>query len=83
VRSQGWWTNDDQYAQAAQVRHEFYNPTLSPPWQEGVCPADNFGRQDIQRVTVTVTSPDRSVSRTIQVIKAQREDQPREIEIEP
>lgn len=70
VRSQGWWTNEGEFAQAANVRHEFYDPTASPPWREGVCPADDFGKRLIQRVSVTVTSPNESVSRTIQVVKS-------------
>jgi hypothetical protein len=70
VRSQGWWTNEGEFAQAANVRHEFYDPTASPPWREGVCPADDFGKRLIQRVSITVTSPSESVSRTIQVVKS-------------
>jgi type II secretory pathway pseudopilin PulG len=70
VRSQGWWTNEGEFARAAEVRHEFYDPTASPPWREGVCPVDDFGKRLIQRVTVTITSPERSVSRTIQVVKS-------------
>jgi Tfp pilus assembly protein PilX len=70
VRSQGWWTNEGEFAQAANVRHEFYDPTASPPWREGVCPADDFGKRLIQRISVTVTSPSESVSRTIQVVKS-------------
>jgi type II secretory pathway pseudopilin PulG len=70
VRSQGWWTNEGEFAQAADVRHEFYDPTASPPWREGVCPVDDFGKRLIQRVTVTITSPERSVRRTIQVVKS-------------
>ena len=70
VRSQGWWTNEGEFAQAADVRHEFYDPTVSPPWREGVCPVDDFGKRLIRRVTITITSPQRSVSRTIQVVKS-------------
>lgn len=70
VRSQGWWTGEDEYARAAEVRHEFYNPDVAGKWQEGVCPADDFGKRIVQRVTVTITSPNRSVSRTIQVVKS-------------
>jgi len=70
VRSQGWWTNAGEYAQAADVRHEFYDPTASPPWREGVCPVDDFGKRLIQRVTITITSPKETVSRTIQVVKS-------------
>lgn len=70
VRSQGWWTNEGEFAQAADVRHEFYDPSVSPPWREGVCPADDFGKRVIQRVSVTITSPHESVSRTIQVVKS-------------
>lgn len=70
VRSQGWWTNEGEFAQAASVRHEFYDPKASPPWREGVCPADDFGKRVIQRISVTITSPNESVSRTIQVVKS-------------
>ena len=70
VRSQGWWTNEGEFAQAADVRHEFYDPAASPPWREGVCPVDDFGKRLIQRVTVTITSPKETVSRTIQVVKS-------------
>lgn len=70
VRSQGWWTNEGEFAQAADVRHEFYDPAMSPPWREGVCPVDDFGKRLIQRVTVTITSPQESISRTIQVVKS-------------
>jgi prepilin-type N-terminal cleavage/methylation domain-containing protein len=73
VRSQGWWTNEGEYARAAQVRTEFYDPSVSPPWREGTqpCPLEDFGKQRVQRITVTITSPDRSVSRTIQVVKVE------------
>ncbi len=70
VRSQGWWTNEGEFAEAANVRHEFYDPAASPPWREGVCPADDFGKRLIQRVTVTITSPKETVSRSIQVVKS-------------
>lgn len=75
VRSQGWWTGDDEYARAAKIYHEYYStpagdPDGDPTWHEGVCPADDLGKRVVQRVTVTITSPNRSVSRTIQVVKS-------------
>jgi hypothetical protein len=77
VRSQGWWTGegDEEYARAAKIVHEFYttppgDPDAPPAWQEGVCPADDLGKRVVQRVTVTITSPTNSVSRTIQVVKS-------------
>lgn len=70
VRSQGWWTGEGEYAEAATVLHEFYDPAASPPWREGVCPADDFGKRVIQRVSVTIKSPNHEVSRTIQVVKS-------------
>lgn len=70
VRSQGWWTGEDEYPRAAKVFHEFYNPDVPGSWQEGVCPLEDFGKRVVQRITVTITSPTNSVSRTIQVVKS-------------
>ena len=70
VFSHGWWHGQPEVV-AGGVRHEYYDPTQSPPWVPGICP--QVGHNDkhvIQRVSITVTSPEHGVSRNIEVVKS-------------
>jgi type II secretory pathway pseudopilin PulG len=68
VQYEGW------PADSARVREEWYNPQTNEWVYEG--PAGNgcqFGeptQTEVQRVTVTITSPDNNITRTIQVVKS-------------
>jgi type II secretory pathway pseudopilin PulG len=61
-------------AQSAQVREEWYDPQTNSWVYEG--PAGDgcqFGEPtetEVQRVTITITSPDNKITRSIQVVKS-------------
>lgn len=72
VQTEGW------PAENAQVTHEYYIPgvdsSASGSWTPGPtstpgCPAVATDLL-VQRVTITISSPERDVSRTIQVVKS-------------
>lgn len=75
VRSQQW--DGDQ----ATVVEEHYDPPVynssgdiaglpADPWLPGACPTASASDLLVQRVTITITSPDNRVVRTIQVVKS-------------
>lgn len=39
-------------------------------WQAGACPTDGFRQGLVQRISITITSADGEISRTIQVVKS-------------
>ena len=63
VQTQGWNRS------AASVSHQWYDP-IADAWVDGGCrfaaPTDEL----VQKVTVTIITPDRGLSRTIQVVKS-------------
>ena len=73
VQTEGW------PASSASVAHEYYiaaaDPTQQGTWAidpglTPACPADEPETLLVQRVTIQITSPDGSVSRSIQVVKS-------------
>jgi prepilin-type N-terminal cleavage/methylation domain-containing protein len=73
VQTQGWAP-----AQAV-VTHEFYRPAADPSlpgsWEVGPpggpgCDGGVASDLLVQRVTITISSPDRAIARTIQVVKS-------------
>ncbi len=68
AQSQGWAPT------TAVSTYEHYvpntNPSLAGTWASGGCPAEGAVDLLVQRVTITVTSPDGSLSRSIQVGKS-------------
>ena len=68
VQSQGW------QADSASVSHDRYVPAASPigqgQWVPGACEIDSPTDLLVQRVTITITSPDGKVRRNIQVVKS-------------
>ena len=63
VQTKGWAPG------AASVTHEHYDPTAGT-WKSGGCrfaaPTDDL----VQRVSITITTPEGDVTRTIQVVKS-------------
>lgn len=78
VLTQGWYTDAADYDRAAKVTHEWYDvPTktwMSKPAGSAApaCPGSGVVVDAllVQRVTVTITTPDGQASRTIQVVKS-------------
>lgn len=73
VQTQGWDPG------TASVEHEYYVPgptaTTNGTWQKGNasapgCPGPDAPDLLVQRVTITITSPDVDVRRSIQVVKS-------------
>ena len=73
VQTQGWAPT------AATVQHEYYVPgpdaTTNGSWQTGsadypACPGPDAPDLLVQRVTITIISPDADVRRSIQVVKS-------------
>jgi prepilin-type N-terminal cleavage/methylation domain-containing protein len=68
VQSQGW------SADRAVAYHERYVPAATPnlpgTWVEGACEISAPTPLLVQRITITVISPDGSVRRSIQVVKS-------------
>jgi len=73
VQTEGWAPD------AATVTHEYYVPgsdaTVQGTWQTGVagspgCPGPSPSDLLVQRVTISITSPDGKVRRTIEVVKS-------------
>lgn len=68
AQSQGWSPS------TAVSTYEHYVPPTSPTaagtWAPGACPAGGAVELLVQRVTITVTSPDGKVSRSIEVGKS-------------
>lgn len=68
AQSQGWAPT------TAVSTYEHYvpntNPSLAGTWAAGACPLAGADELLVQRVTITVTSPDGKVSRSIQVGKS-------------
>ena len=73
VQIEGW------PASTASVTHEYYVPASDPtqqgtwatdPGETPACPADEAETLLVQRVTIHVSRPDGSVSRSIQVVKS-------------
>lgn len=68
VRSQGW-----EASQASLVQ-EYYVPGEQPDdsgtWVAGACEIDTPTDLLVQRITITISSPDADVSRSIQVVKS-------------
>jgi len=60
VQTFGW------AATSAVVVHEHYD---SGAWQPGGCPGGVFRPGLVQRITISITSPDGDVTRTLQVVK--------------
>jgi type II secretory pathway pseudopilin PulG len=56
------------------VEHQWYEPaadaTQAGTWTAGVCPATGFRDDLVQLVTITIESPDGSISKTTQVVKS-------------
>lgn len=70
VQSQGW-----PGANAQLVQEQYVPPTalnVAGTWAPGACPVGLSEPPDllVQRVTITITSPDGKASRTIQVVKS-------------
>jgi type II secretory pathway pseudopilin PulG len=68
AQSQGW----EPSTAVSTYEHYVPGPTLATPgtWAPGACPVEGAVELLVQRVTITVTSPDGSVTRTIQVGKS-------------
>ena len=68
VLAQGW--RDDQYA----VTYQYFEPAASPvdpgTWHTGACPGSQRPEGLVQKVTITVMSPDTKIHRTIVVVKS-------------
>lgn len=56
------------------VSYAWYTPgasaTTSGTWQAGACPVSGISDDLVQRVNITVTSPDGRISRSVQVVKS-------------
>jgi len=56
---------------SASATYAHYDPTSVPdPWVPGACVGPSPADLIVQRVTITVTSPDGQVTRTLQVVKS-------------
>ncbi|HAP74598.1 MAG TPA: hypothetical protein DCR14_00765 [Acidimicrobiaceae bacterium] len=66
--AEGWESSQ------ASASYQYYVPASSPTvagtWQEGTCPGAVRPDGLLQLVTITVTSPDGKVSRTMEVVKS-------------
>jgi Tfp pilus assembly protein PilV len=66
--AQGWESSQ------AVAQYQYYEPaelpTSSGTWHDGACPGAIRPNGLAQRVTITVTSPDGSVHRTLEVVKS-------------
>ena len=66
--SQGWSSGQ------AVAQYQYYEPadlpTSAGSWHDGACPGDIRPNGLAQKVTITVTSPDGSVHRTMEVVKS-------------
>ncbi|HQZ36722.1 MAG TPA: hypothetical protein PK020_20015 [Ilumatobacteraceae bacterium] len=66
--SEGWATSQ------AVATYQWYQPAASPvtlgTWQAGACPGGVRPEHLVQKVTITVISPDGNLQRTIQVVKS-------------
>lgn len=70
VQSQGWPGDSAEI-----VQEQYVPPTVlstAGTWEAGACPVGLSEPPDllVQRVTITITSPDGKASRTIQVVKS-------------
>ena len=67
--SQGWSSGQ------AVAQYQYYEPadlpTSAGSWHDGACPGAIRPNGLAQRVTITVTSPDGSVHRTLEVVKSE------------
>jgi len=59
----------------AVAAYEWYQPATESPvtlgtWNAGACPGSDRPEGLVQKVTITVTSPDGKLSRTMQVVKS-------------
>lgn len=68
VQAEGW--SESQVS----VNYAWYTPgataTTAGTWQAGACPAGGYSDGLVQRVNITVTSPDGRISRSVQVVKS-------------
>ncbi len=66
--AQGWSSS------LAVAQYQYYEPAELPTsagsWHDGACPGDTRPNGLAQKVTITVTSPDGSVHRTMEVVKS-------------
>jgi type II secretory pathway pseudopilin PulG len=58
------------------VEHQWYEPnadaTVKGKWYPGICPPTGFEDNLVQLVTITIESPDGSISKTTQVVKSDK-----------
>jgi hypothetical protein len=66
--SEGWQTT------AVVAQYQWYQPAATPvtlgTWNSGACPNGVRPKGLVQKVTITVTSPDGRLNRTMQVVKS-------------